>query len=139
MRLSPRLLAGGVLWAVVYNSVWGLAWFAFMRGEWLRATAAFDRGMPWTEIWVVSLALTLPLGVATMVYAAGRAHSKPRPDPALAASFALWLPMTMGMTGWGWFESLSARILVLDAAVNLLAIAAAALAAARWHGRLTRA
>ena len=139
MRLSPHLLAGGVLWAVAYNSIWGLAWFAFMRGEWLHATTAFGRGMPWTEIWVVSVALTLPLGVATMVYVAGRADTKRRPHPALAASFALWLPMTMGMTGWGWIESLSARILVLDAAVNLLAIAAAGIAAARWHGRLTRA
>ncbi len=132
-RVSSREVAAGVLWAAVYNSVWGVAWFAFMQREWLDATAALKHGMPWTEIWLVSVVLTLPLGVATMAYAARRARA------ALAAALALWLPMTLGMAGWGWHESLSARILVLDSAVNLFAIGAAVLVGAGWHRRLTRA
>ena len=27
----PRIVASGALWATVYNLVWGVAWFAFMR------------------------------------------------------------------------------------------------------------
>ena len=138
MRVSSRVVAAGALWAVVYNLVWGVAWFAFMRGEWLDATAALNQSMPWTEIWVVSVALTLPLGVATMAYVVGRARTGEAPRAALAASLALWVPMTMGMAGWGWYESLSLRILMLDSAVNLLAIGAGVLAGARWPSRLTR-
>jgi hypothetical protein len=133
--MGSRVFVGGLLWALVYNSVWAVAWFAFMRRGWLDATAALRNSMPWTEIWAVSAALTLPLGVAAMAYVAGRARTGPAPRAALAASLALWVPMTMGMAGWGWYESLSLRILMLDSAVNLLAIGAAVLAGARWHER----
>lgn len=130
------MVIGGLLWALVYNCVWALAWFTFMRREWLDSTAALRKSMPWTEIWVVSGALTLPLGIATVAYVAGRARAGPAPRAALAAGLALWVPMTMGMSGWGWYESLSLRILMLDATVNLLAIGAAVLAAVRLHARL---
>lgn len=137
IRVSSRVVIGGLLWALVYNCVWALAWFTFMRREWLDSTAALRKSMPWTEIWVVSGALTLPLGVATVAYVAGRARTGPAPRAALAAGLALWVPMTMGMSGWGWYESLSLRTLMLDSTVNLLAIGAAVLAAVRLHGRLT--
>jgi hypothetical protein len=133
------VVVGGLLWALVYNSVWAVAWFAFMRREWLDATAALGKSMPWTEIWAVSAALTLPLGMAAMAYVAGRARAGPAPSAALPTSLALWVPMTIGMFGWGWQESLSMRMLILDSTVNLLAIGAAVLAGLRWHGRLTRA
>lgn len=135
--MSSRVVVGGLLWALVYNCVWAVAWFAFMRREWLDATAALSKSMPWTEIWAVSVALTLPLGVATVAYVAGRARTGPAPRAALSASLALWVPMTMGMSGWGWYESLSLRMILLDSTVNLLAIGAAVLAGVRWHARLT--
>ena len=133
------MVAGGVLWAVVYNVVWAVGWFAFMRGEWSDATVGLRKSMPWTEIWAVSVALTLPLGVAIMAYVAGRVRTGPGPRVALAASLAMWVPMTMGMLGWGWYESLSLRVLMLDSTVNPLAIGVAVLAGIRWHGRLTSA
>lgn len=38
-----RVIGAGVLWAVVYNLLWGTAWIAFMRREWLAAMAAWGR------------------------------------------------------------------------------------------------
>ncbi len=136
-----RVLAGGVLWAAVYNLVWGGAWFAFMRREWLDAMAAIKQPLPWTpQFWVVWVALTLPIGVATMTYIASRARSAPVPKAALAASLALWVVMTIGMAAWGWQESLSIRVITIDSAVNLVGLVTASLAGewsqrTRWHRR----
>jgi len=44
----PQVIASGALWAAVYNFVWGLSWLAFMRHEWLGATAAINMELPWT-------------------------------------------------------------------------------------------
>lgn len=129
----PRLVASGALWAVVYNFVWGAAWFAFMRREWQDAPAALGRGMPWpAEVWFIMAVLSLPIGVAIMAYAASRAPSVAR--VAVYAAVAVWVLMTMGMAGWGWSESYSLRILILDSIVNLVAMVAAALAGA-WSLR----
>ncbi len=130
-----RVLAGGVLWAAVYNLVWGGAWFAFMRREWLDAMAAIKQPLPWTpQFWVVWLVLTLPIGVATMAYVASRARSAPVPKAALAAGLAVWVLMTMGMAGWGWQESLSIRVIAIDSTVNLVGVVAASLAG-EWSQR----
>jgi hypothetical protein len=40
------VLGGGLLWALVYNLVWGVAWFTLMRREWLNAVAAIDGSLP---------------------------------------------------------------------------------------------
>jgi len=108
----PHVVASGALWTVVYNLVWGVAWFAFMRREWLDAVAAIRRPLPWTaEVWFLMVVLSLPIGVAIMAYAVGRARSAPAPRTALYAGLALWVLMTMGMAGWGWQESLSMRVI----------------------------
>ena len=39
-RRWPRFLAGGALWAAIYNAIWGVARFTFMRREWDTALAA---------------------------------------------------------------------------------------------------
>ncbi len=123
---------------MVYNLVWGVAWFAFMRREWLDATAAIEQPMPWTpQFWVVWVALTLPIGVATMAYVASRARSAHVPKAALAASLALWVVMTIGMAGWGWQESLSMSVITTDSAVNLVGLVAASLAG-EWSQRARR-
>ena len=63
----PRVVVSDALWAVVYNLVWGVAWFAFMRTEWLKAFAAIGRPLPFTaDVWVLSVVLTVPIGVAIM-------------------------------------------------------------------------
>jgi hypothetical protein len=125
----PRVLAAGVLWAVVYNLVWGVAWFAFMRREWLDAMAAIKQPLPWTpQFWIVWLALTLPIGVASMAYVWRHGRSTVVPKDALVASLAVWVLMTMGLAGWGWQESLSFRIIAMDSTVNLVGMVAASLA-----------
>ncbi len=129
----PRVVASGALWMAVYNLIWGVAWFAFMRREWLDAMAAIRRPMPWTaEIWFLWVALTLPIGVAVMAYTANRA--RPGLKTAVYAAVGLWLMMTMGMIGMGWQWSLSVRVIALDSTVNLVGLVAASLAGG-WSQR----
>ena len=65
-----RAIASGALWAVVYNTVWGSAWFAFMRAEWADAVATIDMEMPWSaEVWFGWAVLTVVIGAAVMAYA----------------------------------------------------------------------
>jgi hypothetical protein len=131
----PRVVAGGALWMVIYNLVWGVAWFAFMRREWLDAVAAIRRPLPWTaEVWFVMVLLSLPIGVAIMAHSASRARSAPAPKTALYASLSVWVLMTMGMAGWGWQDSLSMRVIALDSIVNLVGMVAASLAGG-WSQR----
>ena len=118
-----RVLVGGALWAAVYNSVWGIAWFTFMRQEWLRATASIDQALPWTpHFWAVWIPMTIPLGVAIMAYLASRPKCTAIPRAVLAASLVLWVPGTVGMAAWAWQESLPAHIIALDSSVDLVAV-----------------
>ena len=123
-----RIAASGALWALVYNLLWGVAWFAFMRKEWLVAAGA-RRPLPFTpEVWFLWVVLTLPIGVALMAYSATQVRPAPK---ALSATLSLWLLMTLGMAGWGAQRPLSMRVIALDSVVNLVAmVVAAALAAA---------
>jgi hypothetical protein len=131
----PRVFAGGALWVVIYNLVWGAAWFAFMRREWLDAMAAIRQPLPFTpQVWVAWVALTLPIGIATMAYVASRRYFVAAPKAALCAGLALWALMTIGMAGWGWQESLSMRVIAMDSTVNLAGLVAASLAGG-WSQR----
>jgi len=42
-------LGAAVLWALVYNALWGLAWFGFMRGEWARAAVPFSGVLQYSQ------------------------------------------------------------------------------------------
>lgn len=122
-----RILAGGVLWAALYNAVWALAWFVFMRREWEEAFAAVGKPLAWTAtVWLIWVIVTIPLGAAVMAYAEGRPR---RYLASLRGSVVLIVPMVIGLSTWGLQESLSARVLALDALVNVLAMPLAALAA----------
>lgn len=123
----PRVVASGALWAVVYNLVWGVAWFAFMRREWLDAVAAIGQPLPWTaEVWFLWVVLTLPIGVAIMAHAAS--HVRSAPKSSVYAAVAVWLLMTLGMAGWGVQDSLSIRVIAMDSTVNLVGMVAASVA-----------
>lgn len=127
-----RVLVGGASWAAVYNLLWGVAWFVFMRREWLDASATIGEPMPWTlGFWVVWVPLTLPFGMAITAYITSRGQSASAPKAAVAASLVLWMAGTVGMTVWGRLESFDASIIALDSAVNLLAVVAASLAVER--------
>ena len=122
------VLLAGLVWAIGYGLVWGLAWFGFMRAAWFGALASGNREMPWAEVWTVWAVLNLPLGVATVAYLGRRGPAASGRKTIVAAVLVLWVPMTIGMMTWAWYESLSQRVIAIDSAVNLAALAVASLA-----------
>jgi hypothetical protein len=121
-------VVSGLLWAGVYNLLWGAAWLAFVRREWTRAAEALGESMPWTaEVWLVWIVLTVPLGSAMMAYVASTDFS---PRNVVVPSTAVWLLLTTGMVTWGLAESLSLRVLSLDSVANLVAMTIAFIIAA---------
>lgn len=135
-RLSwMRVIAGGAIWATVYNLVWGVAWFAFMRREWREAFAAIKRPLLFSaDIWIFWIALTLPIGVAIVAYAANPGRSVSGPKATAYAGITLWLVMTVGMAAWSWENLLSIRIIALDSVVNLVAMLVPAMFARSYGG-----
>lgn len=125
MRNAIAILVAGLLWAITYGLVWAVAWFAFMRAEWYGALAVGGRVMPWEEIWTIWAVLNVPLGVATAAYFRPSGGGDSRANRPHAVVLVLWLPMTVGMTVWAWYESLSLIVIALDSAVNLAALALA--------------
>lgn len=123
-----RVTTSGLLWATIYNALWGVAWFTFMRREWRDAFAAVGQPLTWTpRVWSVWMVVTVPLGVALMAYAYG--HTR-KMLFAFRGAVALFLPFAIGMTVWGAQESLSYRVLTLDALVNAISMPVASVIAA---------
>ena len=125
MRSAVTILVAGLLWAIAYGLVWAVAWFAFMRAEWYGALAVRDRVMPWTEIWSIWAVLNVPLGMATAAYFRPHEGGTAKANALMAVVLVLWVPMTVGMTGWAWYESLSLTLIAFDSAVNLAGLALA--------------
>lgn len=123
VRTAITVLVAGLLWAFAYSLVWGMAWFAFMRAAWYGALAVGDRQMPWTEIWSIWAVLNVPLGLATAAYLRHRERLSSSANALLPVVLVLWLPMTLGMTVWAWYESLSLTLIAVDSAVNLAGLA----------------
>ena len=85
-----RVVASGALWATVYHFMWGLGWFTFMRKEWVGAMSALGRQNPWVaEVWFLWAALTVPIGVALMAYAAGHPNTPSKTAASLAGGWSL--------------------------------------------------
>lgn len=123
----PRVVASGALWTVVYNFVWGVAWFTFMRREWMEAVVSIGQPLPWTaEVWFVWVVCTLPIGVAFSAHAASHAHTALK--TTLYPAVAVWLMMTLGMVVWFVQESFPLRVIAIDSTVNLVGMLAASLA-----------
>ena len=130
----PRVVASGALWMVVYNLVWGIAWFSFMRHEWNEAVDSIGIPSPWTaEVWFLWVVFTFPIGVAIAAHAATQASFAAK--PALYAAAALWLMMTVGMAVWSVAEKLPIRVIAIDSAVNLIGMLAGSLACVWSLGR----
>ena len=129
VRSAVPVLVAGLLWAIVYSLVWGVAWFAFMRSAWYDALADGNRQMPWTEIWSIWAVLNVPLGMATAAYLRHRDRVAPKSNALVAVVLVLWVPMTIGMAGWAWYESISLGLIAVDSAVNLVGLAGASLLA----------
>ena len=128
-----RVVANGALWTLVYNFVWGVAWFAFMRKEWEVAAAATGRSLPWTaEVWFLWVVVTIPIGVAITSYTASPARSAYR--AALFAAATVWLLLTVTTDAYSLSQSFSIRVIALDSSVNLVGLVAASLAGT-WSQR----
>jgi hypothetical protein len=122
-----RIAVSGLVWAAVYNALWGVAWFTFMRHEWQTAFAVIGRPLAWTaDVWFVWVIVTPPLGAAVMAHAGSGPR---RLLLALRGALLLFVLFSLGMTIWGVQESLSPRVLVLDALVNAVSMPIASLAA----------
>lgn len=123
----PRVVASGALWTVVYNFVWGVAWFTFMQREWMDALAAMGRPMIWTaEVWFVWVVITFLLGVAIAAHAAPHAHAPLK--SSLYPAAVVWLMFAAGMAVWSLVESFPVGLITIDSAVNLVGMLAASLA-----------
>ena len=123
----PRVVASGALWAVVYNFIWGVAWFTFMQKEWMEALVSMGRPMIWTaEVWFVWVVCTLPIGVAIAAHAASHANAPLKTNLYPAA--ALWMMLTLGMAIWSVQESFPILLITIDSTVNLVGMLAASLA-----------
>ena len=122
-----RVVAGGVLWATVYNLPWGIAWFSFMRAEWLSAFSSIGQPMLWTAVvWYIWIALTLPMGMAAMAYAGS--HSEAILRSAIVASMAVCALIVLGSDIWFIQSSFPIRVIALDSAVNIIGIGLSAVA-----------
>jgi hypothetical protein len=116
----PRIAAASAVFALVYNALWGLAWLAFMRAEWIHAVAAIGEPLPWTPaVWLLWVLVTLSIGVGIMTHAA--AQSRPR-LAAVRAGAVTWLVLTLGMAAASLHQSLALRVVTLDSVVNLVGI-----------------
>lgn len=133
----PRVVASGALWMVVYNLVWGAAWFLFMRREWAEAVDSIGKKSPWTaEVWFLWVVFTFPIGVAIAAHAATQASVAMK--PALYAAAALWLMMTVGMAVWSVLEDFPILVIAIDSTVNLVGMLAGSLACSWSLGREPR-
>lgn len=137
MRNSASTLVAGLLWAIAYSLVWAVAWFAFMRAEWYGALAVSGRVMPWDEIWTIWAILNIPLGVATAAHFRQHERAAAKAHTIFTVVMVLWIPMTIGMTAWAWYESLSLTMIALDSAVNLVGLAVASQLARRMMRRFS--
>jgi hypothetical protein len=133
LRNNFTLVGAGLLWAVIYGLAWGIAWITFMRTTWYNAVGA-ARPMPWSEIWTVWSVLNVPLGLAIAAFLRGSRREVRRSRTLVNVVLVLWVPMTLGMFGWAWYESLSLVLIAIDSAVNLIGLAGATLAADRAIG-----
>ena len=128
-RRWPRDLASGAHWAAIYNGIWGVAWFTFMHREWDTALVAIKHPSPWTsEVWLLWVVLTLPIGVAVMAFVADQARAY---RSAVAAAAIVWLLFSLGMLVNGVRAGLSLRVQLLDSVVNLVALLAASVISTR--------
>ena len=129
------MITGGVVWAAVYNLLWGVAWFLFMRQEWLHAFGAIKSPLLFTaDVWILWITLTLPIGAAVVAYVASPARRGAARQSAVGAGMTLWLVMTLGMATWGRRSALPIRVISLDSIVNLIALVSASLAST-WKPR----
>ena len=93
--------------------------------------------MPWTtEVWVVWVACTFPIGAAIATYAAS--HLRCATRHAVAASLVAWMLLASGTAISFIQPSFSARIIAMDCGVNLIGMLLAALALAVFCSRIER-
>jgi hypothetical protein len=128
-----RVLLGGLLWAIVYNALWAVSWFAFLRRDLIAALAALGRPSPETKEWIAAyILLTLVGGVlAVWLYAAIRPRYSPGPKTAAIAGFAYWVIGVL-LPAVGWFRVLHVSKGLFTGLAATLVGALAATEAGAW-------
>ena len=116
-----RIVVAGFVWAAAYNLTWAVAWRIGMREEWQNAAETIRQPLPWTPaVWQVWGIGTLALGMAIATYVA---QSAPTRWNVAAAAGIVWLLLSVGMTVTAVQQGYAIRVVLLDAGVNLIAIA----------------
>jgi hypothetical protein len=130
----PRVLLGGVVWALVYNLVGAGSWLLYRRSLWRAALEAQGSHFQETVQLGVSFILVTFLGgvLAVWLYAAIRPRYGAGPKTAACAGVAVWLiGYLLPAIVWGVFlMSLPRGLLVTDAATCLVGALLASLAGA---------
>lgn len=128
-----RVVLGGVLWSVVSNALWAVA-FPLFIADFQVAFEALNRPFTVTPPWLARVvALTLVGGIfAIWFYAAIRPRYGPGPKTAACAGLALWLiGSLLPALWWGWhLIQLPTHLVAAWVGTDLVAFVAATLVGA---------
>lgn len=129
----PRVMLGGLLWAVVYNVIMAACWFLFLKAAWLPAFQAAGHPFEETPEFIGTyLVLTLLAGIfALWLYAAIRPRYGPGPKTAACAGAAVWvIGVLLPTVLWNLLMHLPTQLIATDMGVSLVAVVKSTLAGA---------
>jgi hypothetical protein len=136
-----RVVLGGLVWALVYGALGGLAMLLFLGEAFVGELERLGQPLELTANSLIRLGTfgfiyTVAFGIATIwLYAAIRPRYGPGPKAAAIAAFAVWLfSIVASLSHLGVFGLASTRFIVLDLPTELIAMLVATLAGA-WMYR----
>lgn len=132
-----RVVLGGLLWALVYGAIGGLAMLLFLGRAFVGELERLGQPLELTAESLIRLGafgfiFTVAFGIASMwLYAAIRPRYGPGPKAAAITAFAVWLfSIVASVSHLGMFGLVSPQFIVLDLPSELIAMLAATLARA---------
>lgn len=135
-----RVVVGGLLWALVYSIVGGVAMLLFLAREFVRELEQLGRPIDLSADSLVFLAtfgvlFTVAWGIVSVwLYAAIRPRYGPGPGTAVIAAIGVWLlSVAAPVSHLGVFGIASPRFVAIDLPTELVAIVAATLVGARAY------
>lgn len=136
----PRVIVGGLLWAVVYSIVGGPAMLLFLGREFLLELERMGRPLQLGAETLVFLGIfgvlfTVSWGIVSIwFYAAIRPRFGPGPKTAVIAAVGVWLlSVAAPLSHLAAFGIASPRFVAIDLPTELAAIVAATLVGARKY------
>ena len=132
-----RVILGGLLWALVYSAIGGLAMLLFLGREFIGQLQRLGQPLDMTVDSLIRLGafgviFTIALGIASIwLYSAIRPRYGPGPKTAAKAAFVVWLlTIVASVSHLGVFGLASPRFILMDLPTELVAMLAATLAGA---------